>query len=539
MTLQEILSQLKIEDVKNNKVKIQGTRKTIPDFKTIAANLLPTHATTIFTTPDNELYKACEEYLASLKAPTEMSEDYAKVVAIYEMCEKVRDMSSKGSNDLVLYNRTTATIEDISEEIIAEALGEKLADIKRKASLGVFEFLPMQPWCIEKYYPRLDTTLKHFNLWSPPPWVHSTPTDIKNPPELIIRLMRSLFPEEESFYYTLSWIHHAVLRRNETVLNMIGPRGTGKSTFINFICHGVGLNYRYQADEHFFKEKFSASELRNKRLTIFEEVEINSDSAVSKFKKITNATVKIEGKGVDGTTENNVTSFILVNNHLDSLKMSPNERRFSVVQLGDKRLEESLSKEEIDYLNKVINYNPNEECPEIIVNFFHWLTKTFKPTHDHINPYKGDYFYRIVWNSLYNWQRELMIYAMDAKTETVFFKDVKKNIEREDKKSKFPNQNTVAKFLGDYLHEGKYRIGEITSSKDTNYRRVYGVKLSEEFLNYVRTEDLSKYTLDGGTSVESEDKPKSNLKKAKLIEEFEAEKLVQQNNEEINGEEYL
>tara|TARA_R100001224_G_C3923965_1_gene116317 strand:- start:8 stop:571 length:564 start_codon:yes stop_codon:yes gene_type:complete len=76
---------------------------------------------------------------------------------------------------------------------------------------------------------------------------------------------------------------------------------------------------------------------------------------MNKFKDLVNDKVEIESKGKDAKLNTNYASIYIASNNLDSLYIPENDRRFSVIDLTNNRLDSNFTVKEIEELNDIKN----------------------------------------------------------------------------------------------------------------------------------------------------------------------------------------
>ena len=146
------------------------------------------------------------------------------------------------------------------------------------------------------------------------------------------KLMKSFIMEcwadnnEEHYCYIISWFAGLFTNLsgiNRVALAMISPQGTGKGTLIEFMELLLrSINVVSVSGVNEVTGKFN-SLLQSKRLININEMSSTKEEFKANFDKIksyiTDPTMKIEPKGVNPYTINNISNFILFTNHRDAI----------------------------------------------------------------------------------------------------------------------------------------------------------------------------------------------------------------------------
>jgi len=206
-----------------------------------------------------------------------------------------------------------------------------------------------------------DDLISYFNNYEPPTWMvdeygqYKEVERVDEMPELFNRFFIHLSNGKESEYnYMIKWLANSIQDRNFCVLAAIGAPGIGKGVLGNIMLGLVGLSNFTKTDNKLISKDFNA-QIRNKRLVFCDEINIKKTNHMNKFKDLVNDKIEIEGKGKDAKLDDNYASIYVASNNLDSLYIPENDRRFSVVELTNSRLDSSFTVKEIEELNEVEN----------------------------------------------------------------------------------------------------------------------------------------------------------------------------------------
>ena len=111
----------------------------------------------------------------------------------------------------------------------------------------------------------------------------------------------------------------------------------------------VGESNFSLTDNRLVQKEFNA-QILNKKLVYIDELKIKNANEENRLKLLINDTVEVEKKGVDSMNVDNWASLYVSSNDFDSIKLRGDDRRFSIVQLTDKKLIEVMSGDDIQSL---------------------------------------------------------------------------------------------------------------------------------------------------------------------------------------------
>jgi hypothetical protein len=206
-----------------------------------------------------------------------------------------------------------------------------------------------------------------FNLYQKQEWEKLTPSE--TPPEAFIRLCEHVFPDYTQRSNVFSWVIHALDKRSELALVLLGRQGVGKSTFVNLLFHLAGFDVCTEISDRFFDSNFN-EEIKNKKFVCFEEVMCRGDGHKSKLKRNMNEYIMIEGKNKQVQMVSNYASFIFTCNHPRLLEVEPRDRRFYIPDLGPNKASDEIigeikrKRNDDQFLCDIVNYmkeNSNSE----------------------------------------------------------------------------------------------------------------------------------------------------------------------------------
>lgn len=317
----------------------------------------------------------------------------------------------------------------------------------------------------------------HVNYYIPPRWrfVGAEPKY----GGLVKTLIDHLFPIESDREYVLDWLHYALVSRNDTVLCLIGSRGTGKGILLKDILGNlIGQEYREIVNQEILTDKFNNA-FKNRRFVFFDEVNVSGDRELNKFKAFCNSTIALESKGMDSETIDNYTSIGLSSNDKKDFKAEPQERRFSVPLVTSEPLLNVIEEEVLEGFVKDLE-NPESE---ILAEFGEWLLLR-KPKHSSRKPLKGEYFFDLCRLSMPEWKTFMIEYIINEGVigEPLKLSNISKKFKKVhgDETSFVRRRGTVETFLGDYFHKGSHRMGTTEDSWDGHRGRDTFVIIPDE-----------------------------------------------------------
>jgi hypothetical protein len=183
----------------------------------------------------------------------------------------------------------------------------------------------------------------HYNLWSGF-GVQPTPGDRH------LRFLEHCHEvlcagNDEHYDYLIKWLARSVQTprtRSEATIVLLGERGTGKSFFCNFIKEIFNPHTHTMSDTNALTGRFNAH-LSQCLLAIAEEAfdlrNVRHESILKSI--ITDETLSVEYKGVDRIQMPNYTHLIMTSNHDRVVPAGNHERRFFVLQVSNKHMQDT------------------------------------------------------------------------------------------------------------------------------------------------------------------------------------------------------
>lgn len=340
---------------------------------------------------------------------------------------------------------------------------------------GVVEFNPYRPEQIFNQETGYGQECTHINTYKKPEWQLSRELtaeekeELCHLPPIIDEFFKHLFPSDKCREFIFDWLHHALTLRCETYLVLNGAKGIGKNILSETICKALlGKDNHKLAQPGALESNFN-SILTASRMIVFDEFKIDDDDKINRLKRYINSEQMIERKGVDvGKTTTTYNSFIICSNSLHDIRIAWDDRRFSVADMTQIKLEEAWSKEKIRELVEIVS-NPDSD---IIRQFGYWLL--YRPVStDNFAVYKGEHFYKLCYSSMPDWCKLIIDEVSSKRHEELEEGQLKMMYkDRTGGLGRFPQLTKVEDFLKNYKHEGTTYLGEIVRGEGKSYTLV-------------------------------------------------------------------
>lgn len=237
----------------------------------------------------------------------------------------------------------------IKKSILKDILSPKL-DIKARIIPCYFDY---RPEINSEIFEEEGKTL--YNSYEPPFWfkdafytASAVPKGLEIP-DIYTRLLMHLLNEDvKSFDYVIKWIANSLQGRNRCYLTTIGNQGIGKGFLgqVLKLLHGAD-NFSEILFSDVQEKKFN-SIFVNKRLIYLDELAVKTKKQEDLIKLFANDNMEAEYKGVDSRMVRNYASVYCSSNNIDALRISADDRRFSIVEMTDVPLRQVFSKEDFD-----------------------------------------------------------------------------------------------------------------------------------------------------------------------------------------------
>ena len=202
-----------------------------------------------------------------------------------------------------------------------------------------------------------------YNTYEPPEWIGPDfyKKDLTFPscnlPFIYDKFFKHLVDShEESYNYILNWLAMALQpnKRNFCILTTIGQQGIGKGILGQIMEKLVGKENCSLTTQKAISGTFN-KQLKNKIIIYINEVEVKTTHDENRLKGYIDETIEIEAKHMDSETiQNHGNLYVSTNNH-DALRLTADDRRFSIVMLTKIKLIKVMTHEEINELFKLEN----------------------------------------------------------------------------------------------------------------------------------------------------------------------------------------
>lgn len=357
-----------------------------------------------------------------------------QVKAILESVDIYNDLSSDMEDqELVLIDKKTQRLSDYKWKALANRM--KIVDPNRVKTIHgespalKMIFDPDKPTGLNK----VDTFLE-YNSYEIPEWKKGY---IKNgePNPLVIRFYEHLIPDETQRRVLFSEIYRMITSRLQVAqLLYTKTKGVGKNVYVEHMSHMVGTHNYFPLESGFLKGNFTG-EIRRRRLLFIDEARLLKESEKDKFKQLLNDEIVVAPKYLTPIKERNFASFILATNHNYTVWVEPNDRRFSIFDITENKLNKVLKRSEIKQLVERVFPDPQEQ-----VNFFEYVKENMDPNYD-----RNDYFLnsKKAWEIIKQTARDPYKYVMDeieAKKKPLSYIELKKGFQSkfQERGNRFP-----------------------------------------------------------------------------------------------------
>ena len=368
-------------------------------------------------------------------------------------------ISIENVNKKMFYHKITGEIFDLDYKTYELTVDK---DLRRIPIRAVIDFNPYRPEHIYKAVSKYGQECTHINTFKKPQWQYAREISgeerakICQLPRIIDDFMSHLFPHESCRNFVYDWLHFALTKRCETYLVLNGAKGIGKGIFTDHLCKAlIGKENHKLAPPSGLDSNFNAI-LENCRMIVFDEFRIDEDDKINKLKRYINKDQMIEHKGVDvSKTIETYNSFIISSNSLTDMRISWDDRRFSVMDIAETKLDEVWSRDKIRELIELIEDEDSEEMRQ----FGYWLL--YRETDENeFSVYKGEHFYKLCYSSLPEWSKTIIDEATSNCYEILDDVTLKLSYKERNPMGKFPQSFKVEDFLRNYKHLGKNYLGE-------------------------------------------------------------------------------
>ena len=441
--------------------------------KTIEAEILHAAAKAWTKADIITLMKEKYPFIDSLKAET-LIEDITSKMPTYHLkqkikrCQIVQDIS--GDDMCYMLDPTSKDIMRIKETKITRLCVDR--EEKRKLLKGIypatFTYNPFE--ATRLYRNSLDW---FYNSYIPPTWYEEVFYS-KGVKRIIKReVMPPLYQEffshlvknhKSSYEYVLRWLANSIKDRNYCVLTAIGNQGIGKGVLGEIMRLLVGEKNFHMSDTRLITKDFN-KQFKNKRIVFCDEIQILKIEHVNKFKALINDMIEIEGKGENAVEIKNYASIYIASNNFDSIRLTDDDRRFSIIDLTDEKLIKKMTTNQISQLIE----------PENIKQLAEFLWHLPVDEDKMKTPFRSSRTEEVRLAGLKDWEEWLFDdYAVDHAGEDIRLSIVSEAVEEEFGSKFKPSRRALKKLQA--VYPKKY---ELTYKVLANNKRAWYVKFPE------------------------------------------------------------
>jgi nucleoid DNA-binding protein len=324
------------------------------------------------------------------------SNDYNDVQKVLRS-KRVIERNSTESK-FFLYDPVTRETKEWSERTLKELFGKFYKFIPPASVVD----LTYDPKKLEMFFVDKKGSM-YFNQYKPPEWlediffsedkkeiekVESIPDKYR---DFLIHLVDG---DDKSYNYILDWLATAIQGRNFCYLVTVGTQGIGKGVLGNIMKALVGDSNYYCTNIEKVTGQFNY-QISNKQIIQFDEFSIKSKKEEEIVKSLVNEIIEIERKRKDAINIKNHGNYYFTSNSFDSVKITEEDRRFSVVNLTEKKLLNMLSGREINNL-----HNDKDSIRQLGMYLYHRQVDQNKM----MQPFISERTEEIKVNSLDSWE---------------------------------------------------------------------------------------------------------------------------------------
>lgn len=348
-------------DIEGSKLKINNIPYTLTQFTNNIPRIidgLPGEEKLLsLSVKDKDKYKATAHelfYQLRSSVPTETNDNPVRFT-IPNLSSLDIVVDAETNERYVLDVVKNKLVDDISPKSVLSAYSDKERDMLEKSamSIGRCIFNPMESRALYE-----EEGFTYLNKYTPPKWRYAERSSDEYAVNRFNDLLYHLFNNDESqVTFIYDWIYRLLTSRNETALVLNGFKGVGKNVLYTVCKSLVGINYCAEATSKFGVKEFNDI-LRDNILILIDEHRI--DKGKYNFLKASFnewQTIEAKGKAVK-STERIYTNYMIFHNSASDIYMENSERRFSVMDITEKKLTDIWSYSEIEKFCKDIE-NPD------------------------------------------------------------------------------------------------------------------------------------------------------------------------------------
>ena len=380
-----------------------------------------------------------------------------------EQCQIIQDIS--GDDMCYLLDPNTKDVVRVKESKLTRLCEDKHEKSRLLSQIYPAQFIYNPMEATRLYRQGLDW---YYNTYQPPIWYENVfyskgNIEVSKREELPL-LYKQFFlhlvkDHEDSYLYVLSWLSNAMKYRNYCVLTAIGNQGIGKGVLWEIMRLLIGEKNFHTSDTRLITKDFN-KQFKNKRIVFCDEIQILKIEHVNKFKALINDMIEIEGKGENAVEVKNYASIYIASNNFDSIRLTDDDRRFSIIELTDQKLIHYMSTEQISSLIEPKNI---KELAEYLWHLV--IDQDIMKT-----PFKSSRTEEVRLAGLKDWEEWLFDdYAIDNAGKTVELKNVSEAVESEFGAKFKPSRRALKKLQEVYPKKFTLQYKTVESGKRSWY----------------------------------------------------------------------
>ncbi len=400
-------------------------------------------------------------------------EDYPDYANIQTFMRSKAIIDRAGNADIVyLYDPATKKVHKYNRRVLMSMLSSKVC-WSHKFYTCDFVYNPFVKFKLKQF-----EGVWQFNIYAPPPWLEDAfysedkvevPRSNRIPFRYYTFFNHLVNGDEKSYEYLLDWLANMIQDRNYCILTTIGNQGVGKGVLGQIMRLLVGDDNFAETDKRVLKKDFNG-QIYNKRLLYLDEIKITTSDQENKLKALVNDYIEVEKKGFDAETIRNYSSLYFSSNNLDSIRISEDDRRFSVVELTSEKLLNKIDKDEVGKLL----------LPEKIKSLAQYLYSRPVDKKQMMTVFRSARTETIRAYSLKNWEEWFIEdYCFDNYGKLVPLSQISEDVENEFG-SRFRPGRPALERLRD-LYPAKFKLVNVREKqKDGRIKQVWHVQISGE-----------------------------------------------------------
>jgi hypothetical protein len=290
---------------------------------------------------------------------SELLEDFLNLSPSYylerkvEQCDIIQDIS--GDDMCYLLDPNTKDVVKVKESKLTRLCSDRHEKARLLSDIYPAQFTYNPTEATRLYRKGFDW---FYNTYQPPTWYEDVfysqdglevSRRVEIPQIYKVFFIHLVKDHNESYTYVLLWLANAIRHRNYCVLTAIGNQGIGKGVLGEIMRLLVGEKNFHTSDTRLITKDFN-KQFKNKRIVFCDEIQILKTEHVNKFKALINDMIEIEGKGENAVESKNYASIYVASNNFDSIRLTDDDRRFSIIELTDEKLIHKMSTEQIGSL---------------------------------------------------------------------------------------------------------------------------------------------------------------------------------------------